>query len=771
MAFEEGVAISRDSPPLDVPWRVRLPGGRAIPPERIAAVPGPLLALIVGLTMVALSLSVVWVDTTSTAAGFWPPAGASVAALAVLPARRWGWVALAVFANGLIGIALGAFGPPTGLMWGIANCAEPMAAVGLMRAAGRSTLLTRARFLAVFVMCAVVIGPLIGATIGTLGAFDEPGQRTLSAWLEWAVGDGLGVLIVTPLLLTFTQARRVAASRTAGVMRSTVVAAAASLLIIDTGSSGLEPYVMMVVLVWCGLRFGFRTCAAVGFIFAEAINVASALGRGPFAAGDPTAVPTLQLFLAIAVITSFLTAALAGELASSAEVKRLLRHQATHDALTGLGNRLLFDERLDAELRRLPVTASAIGVLLIDLDNFKRINDRFGHPTGDQVLVEVARLLDAHRRPQDVLVRMGGDEFALLCIGVSGRDEAERLGTGLLALFGRPRPIGDRLIQITASAGLALANGSQPADRTDLFRRADIALYEAKRIGDGRLSVFDSQLEALAKRKAELDDELRGALERRELRLEYQPIIDLGRDRVCNMEALLRWDSRRFGPVTPAEFIPIAEEYSLISAIGAWALRTACEQLAQWSRERPDLQMRVAVNVSARQLADRGFPDTVADVLLRTRIDPSALSLEITETAILEDVELSLEVLRDLGRLGVRLAMDDFGTGYSSIAYLRRFPGHVLKIDRSFVEGLGVAAEDTAIVESVIDLARSFGMRVVAEGVESPAQREALVALGCHYGQGFLWSPPVRPDAVIAAYDRPAGALVLQGALGVGRES
>ncbi len=286
---------------------------------------------------------------------------------------------------------------------------------------------------------------------------------------------------------------------------------------------------------------------------------------------------------------------------------------------------------------------------------------------------------------------------------------------------------------------------------SDLLHRADIAWYHAKAATGATISLFDESLESHTRRRVEILEELRGAIARGEMSVAYQPVVCLASGRVTQLEVLARWNSRRFGPVTPDEFIPIAEESGMISSIGDWVLDVACKQLATWRadevRRGLSATARLAVNVSAHQLCDIGFPARVRSTLDSAALPAAALSLEITETAIMDDLQTSALVLRDLRDLGVDLSMDDFGTGYSSMTYLRRMPVSTLKIDRSFVAGLGNEAEDTAIIQSIIELGHSFGLEVVAEGVETLRQLRQLVELGCDHGQGFYWSPAVGPSA------------------------
>jgi EAL domain-containing protein (putative c-di-GMP-specific phosphodiesterase class I) len=305
--------------------------------------------------------------------------------------------------------------------------------------------------------------------------------------------------------------------------------------------------------------------------------------------------------------------------------------------------------------------------------------------------------------------------------------------------------------QLSACVGIALAKSDDPISATDVLHRADIALLHAKRTAGVSISLFDDALEAHTRRRLELDEELLGAIDRDEISVLYQPVVCIATGRVTEFEALARWDNRRFGAVTPTEFIPIAEETGLITRLGDFVLQTACRQAAAWRSVVGDVKqplVRVAVNASARQLCDVAFPDRVRRILVAASLPAEALTLEITETAVMDDLDISVKVLAELRQIGVKLSLDDFGTGYSSMTHLRRLPVNTLKIDCSFVAGLGSVTEDTAIVESIINLGHSFGLAVVGEGIETMWQLEHLVRLGCDDGQGFLWSGAV--DAISA---------------------
>jgi diguanylate cyclase (GGDEF)-like protein len=419
-------------------------------------------------------------------------------------------------------------------------------------------------------------------------------------------------------------------------------------------------------------------------------------------------------------------------------------HQATHDPLTGLPNRSLVLDRLEQALARSSRTGGRVTVLFADLDRFKVVNDSFGHSVGDNVLLCVSERLRAAVRPHDTVARLAGDEFVVVCEDLTDAealDVAERVA----ATVAEPIILGGRETVITASIGIAHAEAGTRAE--DMLRDSDVAMYGAKERGRSRIELFDAEMRRRMVDRLEMERSLRTAIANGELRLDYQPIVSFDGWQVTAAEALVRWDHPERGVVHPAEFIPLAEESGLILPLGRWVLTEACRQLALWRAEgRPEL--RVTVNLSARQFADPGLIDVVAEALARACLPADALWLEITESVLMEEVEATANTLYALKRLGVHLAVDDFGTGYSSLSYLKRFPVDLLKIDRSFIDGLGTDPEDGAIVLAIVSLAQALRLEVVAEGVEHFHQLEALHRLGCDAVQGYLLARPGPPDAL-----------------------
>ncbi|MGI9147643.1 MAG: putative bifunctional diguanylate cyclase/phosphodiesterase [Chloroflexota bacterium] len=445
--------------------------------------------------------------------------------------------------------------------------------------------------------------------------------------------------------------------------------------------------------------------------------------------------------------------------ASMAEAQSMagqLRQQAFHDALTGLGNRALLMQRVEQALHRSSQAGGWVGLLFIDLDRFKVINDSLGHAAGDQLLIEVSQRLLGCLRPGDTVARLGGDEFTVLLDPLHRASEAIAVADRILSALKRPIPLDGRQTYASASIGIACAEGAH-TNPAELLRDADIALYRAKAAGKGRYAVFDAQLETTALQQLDSETALRGALERGEFRVHYQPIVALKTGAVVNLEALVRWCHPERGLVPPGDFIPLAEETGLIVPIGQWVLEEACRRVSTWQREFGP-QLGLSVNLSGRQFQHPELVDDIRRALSSAGLPPRALTLEITESVVMRDPEAAVGTLLTLHDLGIRLAVDDFGTGYSSLSYLKRFAVDTLKIDRSFVDGLGKDGTDTAIVRSIIALGQALGMTIIAEGIETPAQRAHLMRMRCEHGQGFLFARPLESEQLVQLLESEGGA-------------
>ena len=439
-----------------------------------------------------------------------------------------------------------------------------------------------------------------------------------------------------------------------------------------------------------------------------------------------------------------------------------LARQAFHDSLTGLSNRAVFRDRLEHALDLSVRYERSLAVLLLDLDGFKTVNDSLGHDVGDQLLVAVGARIEKGARSSDTVARLGGDEFVVLLEEDVDEEQASAVATRMLDVLAAPFEVGDREVFIGASIGIALSDGG-PVEADELIRNADTAMYAAKGAGRGRSETFQPAMHLRALERFEVQAGLRRALGRSEFRLQYQPIVDFATGAVQGVEALIRWMHPTRGLLPPADFIGAAEETGLIVPIGMWVLDEACRQTAAWRREHHRAaDLWVSVNLSTRQLLESDLVRQVAGVLERNALDPSALVLEITEGSLLQGVAETIEKLRGLKALGVRLAIDDFGTGSSSLGHLRQFPVDVLKIDKSFVDEIATTgSEGPALVRAIVELANTLKLETVAEGIEEIEQLTQLRSAGCVSGQGFLFAKPLQADAIGPLLQRGGKKLAL----------
>jgi diguanylate cyclase (GGDEF)-like protein/PAS domain S-box-containing protein len=422
-----------------------------------------------------------------------------------------------------------------------------------------------------------------------------------------------------------------------------------------------------------------------------------------------------------------------------------LRHQAFHDSLTGLANRSLFEGRMTHALAIANRRGRSFGVLFLDLDDFKTINDSLGHARGDELLRAVGQRIHDIIRPTDTAARLGGDEFALL-VEVADEDEAHTIARRILDALALPFMIGDRELRVTASMGIALWAGASRVD--DLLRNADMAMYAAKADGKASIRTFEPSMHARVLDRLELTGELREAIETREFELDYQPIVELDSGRIVGVEALVRWQHPVRGRLPPEQFIGLAEETGLIVPLGMWILSSACKRAREWSDRFPEHPLQLSVNVSTRQLHEPDFIPAVGELLSSTGLAPEMLVLEITESLLLGDRDEIVERLEALKALGLRVAVDDFGTGYSSLSHLRHFPLDILKIDRSFVDGIDRDAGKAKLVHGIINLGDSLLLDVVAEGIERPGQADEFRGMQAPLGQGFLFFPPLPAEEI-----------------------
>jgi diguanylate cyclase (GGDEF)-like protein/PAS domain S-box-containing protein len=443
-----------------------------------------------------------------------------------------------------------------------------------------------------------------------------------------------------------------------------------------------------------------------------------------------------------------------GDITERKQFEQDLKHLAFHDPLTGLPNRALFTDRLERALAHADRDFRSAAVLFVNVDNFKVINDSLGHQQGDALLAEVAMRIRRGVRAEDTVARLGADEFTVLLEDTTTQDDATEMADRVVEVLSQSIALPGREVFITISVGVAL---SAPRHDTpdSVLRNADLAMHRAKSDGKARVAVFDRSMEARAVERMDVETEMRSALDRGEFEVFYQPIFSLADEHIDEFEALVRWRKPDGTLVMPASFIPIAEETGLIVPLGQWVLDQACGQTRRWQARYPaDPPLGISVNLSARQFENPHLIRDIQNTLAATGLDPRSLKLEITESVAMQDPDATALTLRGLKTLGVRMALDDFGTGYSSLSYLKRFPVDTLKIDRSFVDGLGHDSQDTAIVQSVIALARALNLTTTGEGIETASQQAHLRTLGCSAGQGYLFARPAparEVDALLKA--------------------
>ncbi|KAA3648184.1 MAG: EAL domain-containing protein [Chloroflexi bacterium] len=424
-----------------------------------------------------------------------------------------------------------------------------------------------------------------------------------------------------------------------------------------------------------------------------------------------------------------------------------LQHDAFHDTLTGLPNRSLFVDRLGQVLQRQKRNRTFnFAVFFLDIDQFKLVNDSLGHNMGDELLMQIAQRLKVCLRSIDTVARLGGDEFVILLEDVGDPEDISdtiHVANRVLSEISRPFRLGDHEVFTSTSIGISFGSIGY-SNPEDILRDADIAMYRAKDMGKARYEIFDQSMHVLAVRRMQMEMDLRKAIERREFLVHYQPFISLETGKISGFEALVRWQHPTRGVVPPGDFIPLAEDTGLIIPIGLFVLKEACRQMKLWHELFPNHEaLTISVNLSPKQFSQPDLVYQINRILEDTHLDPKCLELEITESAIIESQEVAANILEQLIERGIQLHMDDFGTGYSSLSYLHRFPFHSLKIDRSFVSKINGGNENVEIVQAIVGLAKSLGLKIVAEGVETERQLDCLKSMACNMGQGFLFSKPI----------------------------
>jgi diguanylate cyclase (GGDEF)-like protein len=530
-------------------------------------------------------------------------------------------------------------------------------------------------------------------------------------------------------------------------MITVVLTTLSSILLLSEDATLSTTFVVMCIPV---LIASFLIVSWSGFVI-TALLIVGTIAHG-ISPGDYPAPPALAVVAMIAYMLSN----------SLNRAYEETRRQALHDSLTGLPNRALFINRLQQSIDRKSREPDTSAVLYMDLDHFKVINDSLGHETGDGLLIEVSRRLTSCLRPGDTAARLGGDEFTILLDDISDLADAVRVAERVAKELREPIWLGEHQVFVTTSVGIAL-NESAGVSPNSLLRNADVAMYEAKKEGKARYKIFDPGMHSQALRRLEMENELRRAINHEEFRVHYQPKVSMDTGGIVGMEALVRWDHPEHGLINPNEFIPLAEETQLINPLGRWVLQEACRQAQEWRRRYPDYSdLVMSVNLSVRQFKQPNLISELSEILRETGLDPRGLQLEITESIVTDDLEYTVDLLQKLKILNVQLGLDDFGKGYSSLTTLKQFPLDDLKIDKSFVEGIGQNVQDTAIVQLMVDLAHTVGMQAVGEGVERVEQLVRLREMGCDLAQGFYLSKPLsgkEAEALLADSPRsPSGS-------------
>lgn len=735
-------------PPGTPPAQQTLPPGRRRFPVTIAKI-----LLLTAAYYVAARLSLRLALVRDQVTPIWPPTGIALVALLLFGRRLWPGIALGAFlVNAPIGPSI-----PAALGITVGNTLAPLLAVTLLRKLDFRRELERLRDVGAIVFIGALLGMAVSATVGatTLMLFGAvPPREFLSTWSVWWTGDAMGVLVFAPFLLTLLSPRAGPRSWRRGAEAVVLFAVMATVSHVVFHSPLQILFLVFPFLGWTAWRFGQRGAAAAALLTSGIAIWAAVRNVGPFESGTLfEKMLLLQVFNASMALFSFVLAAVKAErlhhMAERNRAEEELVRQALHDPLTGLANRTLFMDRLNLALARSDRRPGSLAVLFLDLDRFKLINDSLGHGVGDQVLRTMAERLQAVLRSADTASRFGGDEFLILCEDLASEEEATRVAHRVARAVAQPIAMDQGEVVVTTSIGIALPRFS--ADRAeDLVSMADAAVYRAKEGGRARHELYDHRMRVRAVKRLTMENELRRAIDLGQLRVYYQPLVDISDgQRVLALEALVRWEHPQRGLLGPSEFIPVAEETGLILPLGAWVLEEVCQQWSRWqSMGSGASPVRMAVNISTRQLSRPRFDESVQRALADAGMEPVNLSLEITESVFMEPSPSIHAMLGSLREVGVRFAIDDFGTGYSSLGYLKHIKVDALKVDRSFVSGLGSHPDDTAIVTAIVSLAHALGLSAVAEGIETAKQFELVQFLGCDLAQGYYFSRPQPAEAI-----------------------
>lgn len=697
---------------------------------------------------VVAKLGLTFTVVTNNIILMWPSSGLALFALLVFGFRFWPWLFFAALAvNATTDIPLLA-----ALTIAIGNTLEAIVGVYLLRKVGFHREFRSVQDVMSLVLLGAGLSTMLSATVGTysLAYFDIITWDYFAyVWLSWWMGDAMAILIFAPLLLSWSLHKGKAYERGRGVE---MVALLLTLLLVTQivfgnqffliGDSQPLGFITFPILIWAAMRFGMRGTTSAVLIVASVALLNIIYGRGIFSQGSSfESLTLLWLYVNFLAVTSMVLAVTINE-RQMVQVK--LRHLSQHDPLTGLRNRFSLKEDLNVTIARSARHHYQTAVLFMDLDHFKVVNDTLGHSIGDQLLIQIGLKLQENKRMEDVVYRLGGDEFVIILENIQNSEYAGKVAEKIVKLMSQPFNVWNNTLHTGVSIGVSLyPNDGEDVD--SLLKHADTAMYRAKDLGRNTTAFYLPEMNIHAAKKMKLEVDLHKALVKEEFELHYQPQYDSTFVQIEGCEALLRWRKTDGELVLPNDFIHLLEETELIIPVGRWVIETACAQLAKWNANGWD-SLRMSINMSAHQLGDTELVSYIADCLSRYKLDPGWLELELTESMLVEHNPLTMNTLKGLADLGLRLAIDDFGTGYSSLSYLHRMSIDTLKIDRSFVENIPGDEDSEAIIRAIIGLGKSLRLTLVAEGIETTKQATYLQEIGCDLLQGYLFSKPVTAE-------------------------
>ena len=679
----------------------------------------------------------------------WPPTGLALFALLVFGVRLWPWVFVGAFiTNYTTGLSVA---PAAAIAAG--NALEALAGFYLLRAVHFDIALNRVRDVVYLVTLAAGLSTMVSASVGATAlalSGTIPWTSFSLVWLNWWMGDAMGNLVFASFLLAWSQ-KTCFTLRPAKIVEVmllilgliSVAHLALSGHLAHSGKPLPLAFVTFPLLIWAALRFEMRGATGATLIVGAVSLFNIIQGDSLFgSAGVFESMLLLWLYINVCAITGM---ALAASVSERRHAENRLRHLAQHDALTGLPSRAVLGDRIEQAILSADRHHHQVAVLFVDVDRFKVINDTLGHSAGDDFVIQVAERLRKSVRAKDTVTRQGGDEFVIVLDDVNQIEAATKVANTVLEAMRNCFIVRDTPLHMSASIGISL----YPADGGNaetLLKHADVAMYRAKDMGRNNYIFYSADMNVRASERLAMENRLRGALLRGEFVLDYQPQYDTQSGRILSAEALLRWRNAEGELASPDTFIPLLEETGLINEVGAWVIDQGCEQLARWHDQGWN-QLRLAINISSQQVSNAELPLQVSAALQRWKLPSACIELEITESLMVNNDDVTEEVLRRLVDLGVLLAVDDFGTGYSSLSYLHRLSIDTLKIDRAFVTNIPANEDSMAIARAIIGLGQSLRLNLVAEGVETKEQHAFLRELGCNLMQGYLFSRPVTAEA------------------------